>query len=108
MAADEPVGKVVCRYPQGTGEMELFPSSEGLLSYGELVFPPDSTSRTLRFEREGYQETLTIRCSKYPANSCGLLPYFTRQSSEFSGPRRWPSSSWAGDVDFRYPRTTYE
>jgi hypothetical protein len=61
LAADEPVGKVVCRYPQGTGEMELFPSSEGVLSYGELLFPPDSTSRTLTFEREGYKETLTIR-----------------------------------------------
>lgn len=66
MAADEPVGKVVCRYPQGTGEMELFPSSEGVLSYGELLFPPDSTSRTLRFEREGYQETLTIRVLEVP------------------------------------------
>jgi hypothetical protein len=66
LAADEPVGKVVCRYPQGTGEMELFPSSEGVLSYGELVFPPDSTSRTLRFGREGYQETLTIRVLEVP------------------------------------------
>ena len=25
-----------------------------------------------------------------------------------SRPRRWPrNSAWAGDVDFRYPRTTY-
>jgi hypothetical protein len=67
MAAEEPVGKVVCRYPQGTGEMELFPSNEGVLSYGELRFAPDSAaSRTLTFEQEGYKETLTIKVLEVP------------------------------------------
>ena len=78
MAADEPVGKVVRRYPQGTGEMELFPSSEGVLSYGELVFPPDSTSRTLRFEREGYQETLTISVLEVPGKIAAGLGRWPR------------------------------
>ena len=41
--------------------MELFPSSEGVLSYGELSFPPDSAaSRTLTYEMDGYKEMLTI------------------------------------------------
>ena len=67
MAADEPVGKVVCRYPQGTGEMEMFPSSEGVLAYGELSFPPDSAaSRTLKYEMDGYKETLRITVLEVP------------------------------------------
>jgi hypothetical protein len=67
VAAEEPVGKVECRYPQGTAEMELFPSNEGMLSYGELVFPPDSAaSRTLTYEMEGYKETLTIKVLEVP------------------------------------------
>jgi hypothetical protein len=65
--SDEPTGQIECKQGGGTARMGIDPGVlAGVLGAGEMVIPPDSTSKKVEASLPGTKESLTITVLEAP------------------------------------------